>query len=834
MPSLSWFLGYEIQGGCSERRRVSKCDAQKANTMARAQFASLLQIPGILGIKEVDCSSPVRSTCSSRELDQRLGHKWIMDSSNRTSGRRRQPSKKYTIDPFEGLDIVDSNPEDASRPPLETHDDDEDDDFQMDPNASPEPLDDDDLSAAEEDDDNDDDQTQHEFEDADGDSIIGDSEIGAPTVSRGFKRVKVDEIAKMKGDPRFNPRGLLEPAARGSKELQRLFFFGPARDDQMPALQAHFKWGAELTLPSRDVNAGGFGGFRASYYYKDKAVESELRLGWEWYDEKGGKESFRARQQTDDLVQQDSLLYLSPAASASCSLLMGPYKQQTRLEIGLHKSVDLNDVWTPKAPSADVPALVQDPKSHRNGWMINLGEKIQHVDWAPNLKGSRQFLAATTSPLIGPTQEEREFNVPYAPAFTPSPPAKSSIQIWEFCATSRGRINTKGAPVLRKVICTEWGNIKVFKWCPMPRKVSTEQSSGRTSLGLLAGIWADGTLRVLDVLLEATAGEKTTYELIKTAAFTAQPPNTICTCLTWISTTSIAAGCANGCIGIWDIPLSLKTEQRSDAEPTVFFSISSTYLLNVTTCYPSRPNVIISSSMSGHIQMTDLMEMTSKATMTSAATIKASRSRVGKSMLVWHEFSQVILTADDNFTLVAYPIRRFFRQISFTRYKSPVASLACSPVHPFVMAGCVGGEAISNNPLRRAYENKVPIWNQTWFTHEWRQISDEDITMADAPNLDKVMVDAYTDTDELANVKEKADSHPKEISRVLEGFKGKQIKLFNTEDAFTHRENGAVYSTVYEMKSSIDAMSWNPNLHVGGWIAAGMANGLLRVEDIAS
>jgi transcription factor C subunit 6 len=29
-------------------------------------------------------------------------------------------------------------------------------------------------------------------------------------------------------------------------------------------------------------------------------------------------------------------------------------------------------------------------------------------------------------------------------------------------------------------------------------------------------------------------------------------------------------------------------------------------------------------------------------------------------------------------------------------------------------------------------------------------------------------------------------------------------------------------------------MSWNPNLHVGGWIAAGIANGLVRVEDVAS
>jgi len=233
--------------------------------------------------------------------------------------------------------------------------------------------------------------------------------------------------------------------------------------------------------------------------------------------------------------------------------------------------------------------------------------------------------------------------------------------------------------------------------------------------------------------------------------------------------------------------------------------------------------------------MTDLTEMTSKGTLTPAATVRASRSRVGRSVLVWHEFAQVILTVDDNFTLIAYPIRRFFRQISFTRYKSSVACLAYSPVHPFVMAGCVGGEAISNNPLRRAYENKVSIWNQTWFTHEWRESSTEEHISIGASENDETMVDASSESEtHVTSTKSKRGPVTQEISRVLEGFKCKEIKLFNTEDAFTHRENGAVYSTVYDLKTSIKSMSWNPNLHVGGWIAAGIANGLVRVEDVAS
>jgi transcription factor C subunit 6 len=760
-----------------------------------------------------------------------------MDASNRKSSRRKQPSKRYTVDAFEGLDIGD-----GISLPLETPDDeDEDADFHMDPNASPEPPDED-LSAdgaAEEDDDEEEYQSPHDLV-SDEELIVGGSEIDAPTITRGFKRVKFDEIAKMKGDPRYNPRGLLEPAARGSKELQRLFFFGPAKDDQMPALKSHYRWGAELTIPSHEANAGGFGGFKTSYYHGDAAMKTESEKGWEWYEKKGGMESFECHQKSSSLSSQFARDYISPAALHKCKLLMGPYKRQSLFELKLHESLNLNDPWVPKSSSAETPAPAQDTKSLRNGWMLNLGEKVQHLEWAPSLQGSRQFLAVTTSPLLGSDPEEQKFAAPYAPAFAPRPPSKSSIQIWEFRATPQGRIDTAFGPFLRKTFCSEWGDVKMFKWCPMPRKLSPEQPSERMGLGTLAGVWADGALRVLDVFVRGKDSDETEYELLESAAFTAQPPNTICTCLTWLSSTSVIAGCANGCVGIWNIPSSLQsastnTQPIPNAEPVIFSPLSPTYILNVTTCYPSRPNIMISSSMSGHIQMTDLTEVTSKATMTPSATVRASRSRVGRSVLVWHEFAQVILTVDDNFTLIAYPIRRFFRQISFTRYKSSVSCLAYSPVHPFVMAGCVGGEAISNNPLRRAYENKVPIWNQTWFTHEWRQSSTEEHTSIGASADDEIMADASNESEtHVTSTKSKTGPATQEISRVLEGFKCKEIKLFNTEDAFTHRENGAVYSTVYDLKTSIKSMSWNPNLHVGGWIAAGIANGLVRVEDVAS
>lgn len=750
-----------------------------------------------------------------------------MEASNRKSGRRRQPSKRYSVDAFDDLGIADGD-EDDFKLPAEVSDD-EDDDFKMDVDASPEPPDDDlSIDGAVEDDE--DDQTHLDLLSDDAQSVIDGSGADA-FAARHVKKIKVDELAKMKGDPRFNPRGLLEPAARGSKELQRLFFFGPAKDDQTPALKSHYKWGAEPTVPSHKANANGFGGFKRSHFHDDEAVKRESTEGWLWYDARGGKEIFETCQQSLNLSVDNARQYLTPLPVAGHRMLMGSYKSQNLFDVGFHSSLDLNIAWT----ASNNPTPSPDIKSRRNGWMLNLGENIQHLEWVPNCIGSRQFLAVSTSPLKGSTPEEQRFNCPSAPAFTPHPPTKSSIQIWEVSADAEGRVNTKVPPRLRKVICTEWAGAKLFKWCPMPREHSSNERSGRTDLGLLAGVWADGALRMLDISVPAEQQAEVEFELIKSAAFMAQPPDTICTCLTWLSPTSIAAGCANGCVGIWNLESSLrnkmsKNQPASGAEPSLFFALSTTYILNVTSCYPSRPHILLSSSMSGHIQMTDLMEMTSKATMSPSATVRASRSRVGRSVLVWHDFTQVALTVDDNYALIAFPIRRFFRQISFTRYKSSVTCLACSPIHPFVMVGCVGGESISNNPLRRAYENKVPIWNQIWFTHEWRQTSLEEHRPIKHDDPSSLLADDATTSEHS----EKQPPQAQGISRILEGFKCKEIKLFNTEDAFSHRENGAVYSTIYELKTAISAMGWNPNLHVGGWIAAGMASGLVRIENIAA
>ncbi|GAB7352545.1 hypothetical protein MBLNU459_g2934t1 [Dothideomycetes sp. NU459] len=778
-----------------------------------------------------------------------------MENKSRKSGRRRQPAKKYSIDPFEGLDIPDDLTDDRTpSAPARDDEDGDDADFQADANPSPEPLDDDDIF---------DDRTipRDDFEDADDDpdddfdydeSVVGDADPQTRRFLAKPARQKRD-FGRTKGaraDPKYQPRGLLEPFTRGSKEVHRLFHFGPAQEDQNPALQAHFKWSTEPTLPSRKPSLGGFGGFKRSFYHTEDAFQREANEGWDWFELEGGKEAFRTRQTSSDLLPDDAKEYM-PSTANTRKFVMGPYKQQKLFQLPVGASVDLNDAWMREPTTANTADTRPDIKVARRGWMLNLGEGMHCIEWVPNREGPRQFMAVSCLSLLDYAAGEKRFEARSAPAFTPQKPHKSSIQIWEFAVDDNGSIDLRQPPRLRQVICTLWGDISFLKWCPMPRsQASFSNGDDQLNLGLIGGIWGDGLVRVLDISIPSLPDADVQYTLVTGTAFSTRPPDTLCTCFTWLSPNSIAAGCANGSVGVWNLasavhesPLThtrpgstndYSTEPVHNAEPVVYFSASSTYILDIISCYPSRPHIIASSSMAGYIYMTDLMDMSASTAYSAPATVRSSRSRMGRATLTWHDWSQTILTGDENFALVAIPLRRIWRQHSFTRYRSSAQAIAASPCHPFVMAGGVGGDVTCINPLRRLYENKSPIWNQIWFTHEWRQLRDDELDREPVEDTDTVMEGSATTQGPAASPRGAAATRRSGLSRIVESYRCEQVRLFNAHDTFVNRDNGALYSTIYEVETSVRAVSWNPNVHVGGWVAAGMASGLLRVEDIAA
>ena len=146
-------------------------------------------------------------------------------------------------------------------------------------------------------------------------------------------------------------------------------------------------------------------------------------------------------------------------------------------------------------------------------------------------------------------------------------------------------------------------------------------------------------------------------------------------------------------------------------------------------------------------------------------------------------------------------------------------------------------KCFATNPLRRVTESKVDIWQQTWFAHEWRRPPDEELSRqldpTDQPSASHGVEQISSAPDKGANVLIVEENG---ISRMLDGFKAERISLA-VDGRTAQRYNqldGTHFATIFEEKSAITALAWNPNPHVGGWAAAGMGDGLLRVENIAT
>ena len=68
------------------------------------------------------------------------------------------------------------------------------------------------------------------------------------------------------------------------------------------------------------------------------------------------------------------------------------------------------------------------------------------------------------------------------------------------------------------------------------------------------------------------------------------------------------------------------------------------------------------------------------------------------------------------------------------------------------------------------------------------------------------------------------------VSRITESYKLESEQLAKSDKG---GEKGIVYSTIFEDEAAVTCVVWNPNLRCGGWAAAGMGSGLVRVEDLA-
>ena len=425
----------------------------------------------------------------------------------RRSARGRVPNKKYSIDAFEIAEISNllSSDSEAEYQPLPKLDTSEDEDFQSDAAAAEESEGEDDLGGVS---DNVSDGSaietpEEEFEDALS-YVSGDEQLNlgreSDLLKHSYSGMKLSVQTNVKRNPPKNLhcRGMPGSEVSGSKETVIRLMAGTDPEDLIKFLRARDRWAHNATLPTSRAFRDAIGGMRRSYYTTDEQHYAEATAGWDWYYKKKGKEAMSRRQKMSTISPVEAFRYL-PRSHAKHSFLMGPYGSQAMFRLALWEAAANEKLWSCNRQQEYETAAKNKPRRPKTGCMLNAGAKVQCLDWAPNHPGDTQYLAISTT-------QDPPVSLKHHSAFEPSGPYPACIQLWE--VNIRGNkddpFNINGQEISKPILilCTDWGVPKCFRWCPAPRGVRDEGEEERIFVGLIAGIWSDGYVRVLDVQIE--------------------------------------------------------------------------------------------------------------------------------------------------------------------------------------------------------------------------------------------------------------------------------------------------------------------------------------------
>lgn len=326
--------------------------------------------------------------------------------------------------------------------------------------------------------------------------------------ARYMRQRRADGVVEMSAEE-TRYRGILDPKDHVSKQMHYLLTFGSDDRDLKATVFTRGRWrfARDIALPSRftlDSSPKDPDGYGPTFGVHVDDLARESSTAWDWYyDEKIGR-SFRQRQRFGRELQESEVRsrYLPQPRKEKHTVLMGPIDDQKTFRLGYHECIDFSEAW----------GETTGPRSNqrtgckaREGWLINFDQRILAMAWAPNQDGASQYLAVAAPITDDEKKKYDSLETPFS-AFHPTPSYPTALQIWEFKGKPAGaRTNTLDMttkPRLRQVLCSEWGDLRRISWCPVPREWrDTDNEDGLESLGLLAGVWGDGKVRVLDIKL---------------------------------------------------------------------------------------------------------------------------------------------------------------------------------------------------------------------------------------------------------------------------------------------------------------------------------------------
>lgn len=460
----------------------------------------------------------------------------------RRSARVSGPRTKYTEDPFAvaGVFSEDSDRETSPKgkgkeravdPPDNSESDDEFAAPQNDAEEEDEEFADDDGDG----DDGDDASSAGESAGPSSDMAMDDAGEQEEQSPRGARKQpkrkdpkKRHEPKPMKDEDLVHTRGIHIPLTRSGRNASLQTNFGLDQKDLLAIVYARDRWfrGVDSTLPSRrSLNeAGRFPdyGYGTVLGADPDDAKRERTHGWDWYYDADVGGRFRKKQRLEKIGEDEARRTYMPQSQGKHTVLVGPADGQKAVELAQNETFDFGEVWgeriSRKADARTSEGTDAKPESAgnrktREGWIINFGQKVQALGWAPNQPGLTQYLA-----VVAPITEEQKANYPdlpevkAAPAFRPSAPYPTALQLWAFKAKRDNSltktIDMDFKPRLRLALCADWGDLRRIAWCPMARDSREEDDEDvLRNIGLLAGVWTDGVVRVIDVRITRSADD---------------------------------------------------------------------------------------------------------------------------------------------------------------------------------------------------------------------------------------------------------------------------------------------------------------------------------------
>lgn len=232
--------------------------------------------------------------------------------------------------------------------------------------------------------------------------------------------------------------------------------------------------------------------------------------------------------------------------------------------------------------------------------------------------------------------------------------------------------------------------------------------------------------------------------------------------------------------------------------PWLFLQLHSTYILSLTTAYPTHPALLISSSLSGYLRLTSLCAPATDY-------VLSTRTRTPPSSLAYCDsLLSVVALEEASETLRLWGLRCFYASLACGKLGSAPGPgqgiVDVGRCHSSIAAGGADGSVIVTNPMRKALGRKDVGWQQIVFKHEWVR---------------------------------RAEQGPRQgMSRVTESYEGEKVDL--SVKLRSNCKESVAKSTVYEEETAVTALGWNPNdSGCGGWLAVGWGSGLVRVQDMA-